>query len=143
MKKPLPPEYASSYIVTVSGLPVMGGPRGGQRPDGGQKQERFQPPPPGGPGQPGGDPEQRRQAMVARLKEASTLTVKGKDPVTADGADMVPAQQRQVIVLRFSRQALNLTVADKEVAFATRIGPLEVKAKFVLKDMLYQGKLEL
>jgi hypothetical protein len=63
--------------------------------------------------------------------------------VAADGADMVPAQQRQVIVLRFSRQALNLTVADKEVAFATRIGPLEVKAKFVLKDMLYQGKLEL
>jgi hypothetical protein len=36
-----------------------------------------------------------------------------------------------------------ITPADKEITFATRMGPLEFKAKFVLKDMLYRGKLEL
>ncbi|HEY1757342.1 MAG TPA: hypothetical protein VGG72_18355 [Bryobacteraceae bacterium] len=33
--------------------------------------------------------------------------------------------------------------ANKEITFSTKIGPLEFKAKFLLKDMLYRGKLEL
>jgi hypothetical protein len=33
--------------------------------------------------------------------------------------------------------------ANKEITFTTKMGPLEFKAKFVLKDMLYRGKLEL
>jgi hypothetical protein len=32
---------------------------------------------------------------------------------------------------------------DKQVTFVTKLGPLEVKAKFTLKDMVYRGKLEL
>jgi hypothetical protein len=32
---------------------------------------------------------------------------------------------------------------DKQVTFATKLGPIEVKAKFILKDMFYQGKLAL
>jgi hypothetical protein len=32
---------------------------------------------------------------------------------------------------------------DKQVTFTTKLGPLEVKAKFALKEMVYQGKLEL
>jgi hypothetical protein len=32
---------------------------------------------------------------------------------------------------------------DKQVTFTTKLGPLEVKAKFTLKEMVYQGKLEL
>jgi hypothetical protein len=36
-----------------------------------------------------------------------------------------------------------ITPADKEITFTTKMGPLEFKAKFVLKDMLYRGKLEL
>ena len=32
---------------------------------------------------------------------------------------------------------------DKQVTFTTKLGPLEVKAKFTLKEMMYQGKLEL
>jgi hypothetical protein len=42
----------------------------------------------------------------------------------------------------FSR-LLALQVEDKEVTFSTKLGPLEVKCKFTLKDMLYRGKLEL
>jgi hypothetical protein len=33
--------------------------------------------------------------------------------------------------------------ANKEITFTTKMGPLEFKARFVLKDMLYRGKLEL
>jgi hypothetical protein len=42
----------------------------------------------------------------------------------------------------FSR-LLALQVEDKEVTFSTKLGPLEVKCKFTLKDMLYRGNLEL
>lgn len=42
----------------------------------------------------------------------------------------------------FSR-LLALQVEDKEVTFSTKLGPLELKCKFTLKDMLYRGKLEL
>lgn len=34
-----------------------------------------------------------------------------------------------------------LSLDDKSVMFTTRMGPLEIKAKFTLKDMLYKGKL--
>lgn len=36
-----------------------------------------------------------------------------------------------------------IKLAHKEITFTTKLGPLEFKAKFVLKDMLYRGKLEL
>jgi hypothetical protein len=32
---------------------------------------------------------------------------------------------------------------DKQVTFVTKLGPIDVKAKFPLKEMLYQGKLAL
>lgn len=33
--------------------------------------------------------------------------------------------------------------SHKEITFTTKLGPMEFKAKFALKDMLYRGKLEL
>jgi hypothetical protein len=35
----------------------------------------------------------------------------------------------------------NITVEDKQISFYTKMGPLEVRAKFTLKEMMYQGKL--
>jgi hypothetical protein len=40
-----------------------------------------------------------------------------------------------------SEQALSLD--DHEVEFATRMGPMELKHKFKLKEMTWQGKLAL
>ena len=42
----------------------------------------------------------------------------------------------------FSR-VLPITEQDKQVTFVTKVGPLEVKCKFTLHDMLYHGNLEL
>lgn len=36
-----------------------------------------------------------------------------------------------------------ITLKDGTVTFVTKLGPIEVKVKFTLHDMLYQGKLEL
>lgn len=35
----------------------------------------------------------------------------------------------------------DISMDDKQVSFTTKLGPMEIKAKFVLKDMLYHGKL--
>jgi hypothetical protein len=42
----------------------------------------------------------------------------------------------------FSR-LLALRPEDRDVSFSTKLGPLEIKCKFALKDMFYRGKLEL
>jgi hypothetical protein len=42
----------------------------------------------------------------------------------------------------FERNDL-ITLEDKQVTFVTKLGPMDVKAKFALHDMTYLGKLEL
>ena len=42
----------------------------------------------------------------------------------------------------FERNDL-IRVEDHQVTFVTKLGPIEVKAKFPMKEMLYRGKLEL
>jgi hypothetical protein len=35
----------------------------------------------------------------------------------------------------------NITLEDKQISFYTKMGPIEVRARFTLKEMMYQGKL--
>jgi hypothetical protein len=42
----------------------------------------------------------------------------------------------------FSR-GLALAEKDKQATFVTRVGPIDIKCKFTLREMLYHGKLEL
>jgi hypothetical protein len=42
----------------------------------------------------------------------------------------------------FSR-GLALRLEDKQATFSTKLGPIDVKCKFTLKEMMYQGSLEL
>jgi hypothetical protein len=42
----------------------------------------------------------------------------------------------------FSR-GLALRPEDKNVTFSTKLGPIDVKCRFTLKDMMYRGNLEL
>lgn len=49
----------------------------------------------------------------------------------------------RVPVFFFARQRNPITLEDKEVTFHSRYGAIELKTKFTLKDMVYQGKLEL
>ncbi len=43
----------------------------------------------------------------------------------------------------FPKGSQPIEAADKEVTFITAMGPLGVKAKFALKDLMVKGQLEL
>jgi hypothetical protein len=83
------------------------------------------------------------RGSLAYLKDNTKLQHKGDEihlsrVENAPGSDLSPAGT----FFYFSRM-LALMPEDKEVTFVTRVGPLDIKCKFTLKDMLYRGSLEL
>jgi hypothetical protein len=88
-------------------------------------------------------PQERQKAMFARMKESTRLERKGKDPIPADDIMAGRTQQGLVIGFLFARKGQEISLADKEVIFHSQFGPMEIKTKFPLKDMVYDGKLEL
>ncbi len=77
---------------------------------------------------------EQRQAM---LRQFTKLERKG-EPLYLDHVQ----PRDDGMLFYFSRQD-PIILANKEITFSTRMGPLEMKAKFPLKDMAYRGKLEL
>jgi hypothetical protein len=78
--------------------------------------------------------------MRQDLMAAAHIRVPGKDPLTPEYVDLDPTTGK--ITIYFPRNPL-LTVADGEVVFETRFGPMTLEQKFHLKDMLFEGKLAL
>jgi len=82
-------------------------------------------------------------ASLAYLKEITKLEHKG-DEVHLNRVEL--AAENEVspagTLFYFSR-VLALALKDKEALFTTKIGPLDVKCKFALGEMLYRGTLEL
>jgi hypothetical protein len=82
-------------------------------------------------------------ASVQYLKEVTKLEHKG-DLVHLSRVELVAENEVSPAgtLFYFSRM-LALMPSDKEALFTTKIGPLDVKCTFTLKDMLYRGALEL
>jgi hypothetical protein len=82
-------------------------------------------------------------AALLYLKDNTKLQHKG-DEIHLSRVESAPASALSDggTYFYFSRM-LALMPEDKETTFVTKIGPLDVKCKFTLKDMLYRGKLEL
>jgi hypothetical protein len=78
--------------------------------------------------------EQRRQMM----RELTRLERKGDSPIYLDRVEAFPGGN----LFYFSRLEA-IKPSTKEITFVTKMGPLELKAKFPLKDMMYRGQLEL
>jgi hypothetical protein len=76
------------------------------------------------------------------LIQNTTLSVKGKDPILAFDVQSGASDQKPVLVFLFPK-TVPFSVDDKDVEFSTRLGPLVVRQKFHLKDMVFNGKLEL
>lgn len=75
-----------------------------------------------------------------QVKTATYLSRKDKATLFADKAQ----RDKDGVTLLFTfPKTTPISLDDKEVEFVTRYGSLEVKRKFKLKDMVYQGKLEL
>ena len=82
------------------------------------------------------------EQMRKRLASAAILERKGKDPIAAADVGFVKSGEKLTVVFLFPRTTA-IETTDKEVTFQFKGGPMEAKAKFPLKDMMYGGKLAL
>lgn len=78
----------------------------------------------------------------AGVLQRTTLSAKGKEPVRASEMLPGPAGPKMEIIFVFPKTA-PFTAEDKDVEFSTQLGPVAVKNKFHLKEMVYHGTLEL
>ncbi len=116
------------YVVSVSGLPQMG-----QRRRGGDDDSEQQP-----------DPDRQkemRERMEARLKENTSLKLKSRS-VAPERIETLESPGGRTLVFLFPRTA-NIIADDKEATFVMGMGPMEVKTKFPLKEMMFKERLEL
>jgi len=113
-----PEGVAEFYLIFVSGLPMGGRSRG----------SREAPDP---------------RTITEGLKDKTSLQRKGKDPIFPDRVEMIQNSDQEGILFTFARHPDSIALTDKDVTFVTTMGPLRIKAKFTLKDMTYQGRLEL
>jgi len=85
----------------------------------------------------GGEDDALKQAMM----EQTALVIKGREPIKPVDFRVV-GQGRISAVFAFPKTT-PITIDDKDVEFQSKLGTLVVKQKFHLKDMTYNGKLEL
>jgi hypothetical protein len=85
------------------------------------------------------DPARLREA----LKSLTRLERKGKDPIPPEDVQLVPMETGGAIVAFVFPRTIPITLEDHDVEFVTKLGSIDVKRKFALKDMVYEGKLQL
>ena len=76
------------------------------------------------------------------LAANTSLVVKGREPLRPLDVDLAPRGRTLDITFRFPA-TVSLSAEDHEVEFSTSAGPLHIRHRFRLKDMVYQGKLTL
>lgn len=122
-----PAQFEKMYVISVSGLP--GGPGGGpwRREDGSAER----------------NPQQLRERMMAQLREATELRRKGREPISPETMDIRQTNAGRLLLFAFPHGPEPISLEEKEVEFRTRLGPLDVRSKFKLKEMLFEGRLAL
>ena len=97
-----------------------------------------------GVGAPSDDDEPaERQQKLENLKESTRLE-RRDDPLELQQVKIAPKTPLSPAgTLFYFSRVLPIMPNDKQVTFVTKVGPLEVKCKFTLRDMLYRGNLEL
>ncbi|HWF10715.1 MAG TPA: hypothetical protein VG297_19740 [Bryobacteraceae bacterium] len=85
-----------------------------------------------------GTPDMLKKALM----EASSLSVKGKETVKPTDVQIGGDRRSTDITMAFPRSAA-FSLDDKEVDFSTKLADVSLKYKFRLKDMMFNGKLEL
>lgn len=88
------------------------------------------------------DPSQRA-ARFETLKMVTKLEHKG-DAILLSRVEIARKSALSLAgtLFYFSRD-LALQPKDNQATFSTKLGPIDVKCKFTLRDMIYRGKLEL
>jgi hypothetical protein len=75
------------------------------------------------------------------LSEVTSLSAKGKE-VKPTSIEVGKPGKTMDILIAFPK-SMPFTADDKDVEFSTKLGTATVKIKFHLKDMVYNGKLEM
>lgn len=89
------------------------------------------------------DEPAERKAKLDNLIENTRLERKD-DPLELQQVKISPKTPLSPAgTLFYFSRVLPIMPEDKQVTFVTKDGPLEVKCKFTLRDMLYRGNLEL
>src|ERR1035437_6060947 len=123
MKSPLPEAFDGRYVISVSGIPLMGGRSISAGEDDDSTASRRQ-----------------EQDDLDRLKGLSSLQPKGRDVVQA-GVVARQVGTGSSFLFGFSREMLPLDTRDADILFTTQLGRLVVKAHFAPKEMQYHGEL--
>jgi hypothetical protein len=89
-----------------------------------------------------GVPVGASRSAIERVRQATTLRLKGHDPLEAAVAKQWE-HNRTVFLFGFARQALPVTRDDKEIGFHTTVNRAELNAKFSPREMIYRGELAL
>jgi hypothetical protein len=119
-KKALPEDIEMFYALSLTGGPMLAAVDGRGR----NRDDR---------------PEFSLSQWIADLQKTTLLLVKGKDAMRPE---RIEEFERGMLFL-FSRDDRPIRGDNKEVLFQTKMGPLELKVKFALKEMVYRGHLEL
>jgi hypothetical protein len=121
LKTPLPEGFTNHYVISVGGIPLDAGNR-----------RRYQ--------SEDDNSSQSNQNALDRLKGVTYLAPKDKRDLQPGIVIQQPAEYGN-IYFGFAKDLLTLRPEDKEVAFTTIFGSMQVKTKFNMKDMLYHGEL--
>jgi hypothetical protein len=81
--------------------------------------------------------------IAAQIAQNSTLERTGKNAIRANHAEWVEAEFSPRVVIFFPLGKDPIQAEDREVSLVSQVGALGVRARFLLKDMVYRGKLEL
>ncbi len=76
--------------------------------------------------------------MKEALMKNSSLAVKGKESIAPEDI-----QSAGAAALFLFPKTMAIDMDDKEVEFSTKLGQMVVRAKFKVKDMVFNGKLDL
>lgn len=90
-----------------------------------------------------GLPAPEAAADPAMLKDGASLVVKGKPAVGATRSMYRKIGASDVYFFHFPKSALPLAVGDKQVEFKMKLGRIEVRRRFDLGEMQFQGELSL
>ena len=82
------------------------------------------------------------EQLQQRLKDGTSLRRKGQDPIAPAKVDFSGNEQAVIVLFHFAQQP-PITAEDKQVEFVSSLGRVELRAKFNLKEMVYNGKLDL
>jgi len=124
-KSALPDVFAGHYVIAVSGIPLLDDRGQGTRGEDDDSSSR-----------------RGQDDSLETLKSLSSLQVRGKDLVQA-GVVRRQVGTGSTFLFGFSKEMLPIDKHDGEVAFATQMSRLIVKARFAPKEMLYRGELVL